>query len=49
MDRFLNIELLKNPVNWAIVWAMVLFAAFALYTISVYAAGNPTLTADNAS
>ena len=25
MDRFLNFELLKNPLNWFIVYAMVGF------------------------
>lgn len=45
----LNFELLKNPVNWAVVWAMVLFASFCLYTISAASAGSSTLTASNAS
>ena len=38
MDRIpLNLTLLSNPINWAIVWTMVLFASVALYTISSYA------------
>lgn len=25
MDRFLNLDLLRNPLNWVIVWSMVGF------------------------
>jgi len=43
MNIPLNTALLSNPVNWAIVYAMLLFAAFALYTISAYGKG-PTVS-----
>lgn len=33
MDRFVNIALLANPVNWVIVILMLTFGAFALCLI----------------
>lgn len=29
MDRIINLRLLSHPVNWFIVWTVLLFAGFA--------------------
>lgn len=34
MDRFLNLELLKSPYNWVIVFIMTAFALFLLSAIA---------------
>ena len=31
MDRVINFELIRNPVNWIIVFLMVTFAAMAAF------------------
>jgi len=33
MDRFINIDLLRHPMNWAIVVLMILIAGAALHFI----------------
>ena len=29
MDRVINLRLLSHPVNWLVVWSVLLFAGFA--------------------
>jgi hypothetical protein len=29
MDRIVNVRMLSHPVNWGIVWTVLLFAGFA--------------------
>jgi hypothetical protein len=33
VDRIINIPLLKHPVNWLIVWLVLLFAGFAWHLL----------------
>lgn len=40
---FLNFDLLRRPLNWLIVWSMVILAAFALHYSLALIHGQPVL------
>jgi len=33
MDNFINLKLLSHPLNWGVVWIVLLLTAFALTVI----------------
>lgn len=41
MDRIINIPLLKHPMNWLVVWLVLLFAGFAWHLVHDALQGNP--------
>ena len=47
MDRFLNIRMLSHPVNWLIVWTVLLFAGLAWALVHGYASGTTIAAASD--
>lgn len=41
LDNFINIGLMKNPVNWAIVLLMWMLGTMLLHYLSVHWQGSP--------
>lgn len=41
MDRIVNLRLLTHPVNWLIVWTVLLFGAFAWHVVHARANALP--------
>lgn len=41
MDRIINVKLLTHPINWLIVWVVLLFAGFAWHVVHNAIQGNP--------
>lgn len=33
MEMLVNVEILRNPVNWLIIFVMLVFGAFCCYTV----------------
>ncbi len=46
MDKIVNLDLMRHPLNWLIVWTVLLFAGFAWAVIHEGATGAniPTST-----
>jgi hypothetical protein len=42
---FINVRLLSHPVNWLIVWTVLLFGAFAWHFIHQRTTAMPVATA----
>jgi len=42
MDRVINLKLLMHPVNWLVVWVVLLFAGFAWALVHEKATAAPT-------
>jgi len=47
MDRFINLRLLMHPVNWAIVFVVLMFAGFAWAIVHEHVNTAPSV--DNAA
>jgi hypothetical protein len=44
MDKFINVKLLSHPLNWAIVWTVLMFAGFAFAMVHEQITGANTPT-----
>jgi len=44
IDKFINVPLLRHPINWAIVLLMVMIGGAAIHFICRYASGGQTET-----
>lgn len=40
VDKFLNVKILKNPLNWLVVFSMALIAYYALHFILLHYSGK---------
>jgi hypothetical protein len=45
MDRVINLKLLAHPVNWLIVWTVLLFAGFAWALVHEHSNAAPVAEA----
>ena len=45
MNGLVNVRLLSHPVNWLVVWTVLLFGAFAFHFIQQRATAMPVHTA----
>jgi hypothetical protein len=44
MDRFVNMEILGNPINWLMITVILTFTFYAGYVLWTNASGGPLAT-----